>query len=182
MDEIHPFSMSDAPKSLAGSKAIVVSPFGHRMVPIVSYGQAAQWITSQKAYPVTDRTEVEWVRLERASDRVIGVVVEEEEMMDEIGPGDHVFLDPALDPKPGDYVLAHLEYEKKEVLRKYRPRNRDRADVLIVELVPLNEDYPTHVIDSKNRGRILGVMVEYRKYRRRNTVSQSVRGAKERGK
>lgn len=174
MDEMHLFSEGLSQQLSSASKAIVVSPFGHKMVAVVSYELAAEWISSRRSYPITDRTQVEWVRLEQASDRAIGVVVEEEDMMDIIGPGDHVFLDPELEPQPGDYVLAELDDEKKVVFRKYRPRQRDRAGVLVVELAPLNEDYPTYVIDSKHSGRVLGVMVEHRKYRRRNVAKPSV--------
>ncbi|MGH8645611.1 MAG: S24 family peptidase [Gammaproteobacteria bacterium] len=175
MDEVHLFSEGFSQKlSSTQDKAIVVSPFGHKMVAVISYELAAEWIGSRRPYPITDRTQVEWVRLERASDRAIGVVVEDEAMMDAIGPGDHVFLDPELEPQPGDYVLATLDDEKKVVFRKYRPRQRDREGVLVVELAPINEDYPTYVIDSKHTGRILGVMVEHRKYRRRNVVRSSV--------
>ena len=99
MDEIHLFSEGFSQKlSSAKGKAIVVSPFGHKMVAVVSYELAAEWISSRRPYPITDRTQVEWVRLEQASDRAIGIVVEEEDMMDTIGPGDHVFLDPELEP------------------------------------------------------------------------------------
>lgn len=175
MDEVHLFSEGFSQKlSSTKGKAIVVSPFGHKMAPVVSYELAAEWISSRRPYPITDRTQVEWVRLEHASDRAIGVVVEEEDMMDAIGPGDHVFLDPELEPQPGDYVLAKLDDEEKVVFRKYRPRQRDSGGVLIVELAPLNEDHPIYVIDSKRSGRILGVMVEHRKYRRRNVVKPSI--------
>jgi SOS-response transcriptional repressor LexA len=175
MDEVHLFSEGFSQKlSSTKGKAIVVSPFGHKMAPVVSYELAAEWISSRYPYPITDKTQVEWVRLEHASDRTIGVVVEEEDMMDAIGPGDHVFLAPELEPQPGDYVLAKLDDEEKVVFRKYRPRQRDRGGVLIVELAPLNEDHPTYVIDSKRSGRILGVMVEHRKYRRRNVVRPSI--------
>lgn len=175
MDEIHLFSEGFSQKlSATKGKAIVVSPFGHTMAAVVSYEMAAEWIGSRRPYPITDRTQVEWVRLERASNRVIGVVVEEEDMMDAIGPGDHVFLDPEVDPQPGDLVFARLDSEKKVVLRKFRPRQRDGAGVLVVELAPLNEDYPIYVIDAKHTGRILAVMVEHRKYRRRTVASSSV--------
>ncbi|MGH8654549.1 MAG: LexA family protein [Gammaproteobacteria bacterium] len=181
MDEVHLFSEGFSQKlSSTKGKAIVVSPFGHKMVAVISYERAAEWIGSRRPYPITDRIQVEWVRLERASNRAIGVVVEDEDMMDAIGPGDHVFLDPELEPQPGDYVLAKLDGEKKVVFRKYRPRQRDREGVLVVELAPLNEDYPTYAIDSKHSGRILGVMVEHRKYRRRNVVRPSVPGPKTR--
>jgi len=76
------------------------------MVPVVTYAEAAEWIVAKRPYPVTERTEVDWVRMKRGGERVIGVIVEGEDMMDEVWPGDVVFLDPELEPQPGDYVLA----------------------------------------------------------------------------
>ena len=41
----------------------------------------------------------------------------------------------------------------------------------MVELAPLNEDYPATVIDSKSPGLIIGTMVEHRKFRRTARLS-----------
>ncbi len=182
MDEVHLFSTARAQDlgPLRG-KAVVVSPFGHRMVPVVTYDEAAEWIIAKRAYPVTERTEVDWIRMKRGGERVIGVIVEREDMMDEVWPGDVVFVDPELEPQPGDYVLAKLAGEKAPVFRKYRPRKRDSAGVRVIELTPLNEDHPELVIDGKHKGRILGVMVEHRKYRRRSAVGLTSPESKKKG-
>jgi SOS-response transcriptional repressor LexA len=171
MDELHLFAALTSGDP--GALGKVVSPFGHRMVPVVSPELAAQWLAAAAPYPLTERTQVDWIRMEHAGERTLGMIIERQDMHDEIWPGDVVFLDPDVSPQPGDYVLAQVEEADEEhaaVFRKYRPRRRDSAGVLIVELAPLNDDYPTYVIDSAHPGRILGVMVEHRKYRRRGAV------------
>jgi len=173
MDEVHLFAALAGEDPAVLGKAVVVSPFGHRMVPVVSAELAAQWLSASAPYPLAERTPVDWIRREHAGERTLGMVIEREDMRGEIWPGDVVFLDPEVSPQPGDYVLAQVKEaaaEQTAVLRRYRPRRRDSAGRLIVELAPLNDDYPTYVIDSKHPGRILGVMVEHRKYRRRETL------------
>jgi SOS-response transcriptional repressor LexA len=173
MDELHLFAALAGGDPGALGRAVVVSPFGHRMVPVVPSELAAQWLAATAPYPLTERTQVDWIRMEQAGERTLGMVIEREDMRDDIWPGDVVFLDPDVSPQPGDYVLAQVEDINEEhaaVFRKYRPRRRDSAGVLIVELAPLNDDYPTYVIDAEHSGRILGVMVEHRKYRRRGAA------------
>jgi SOS-response transcriptional repressor LexA len=173
MDEHHLFAALAGGDPGALGKAVVVSPFGHRMVPVVSAELAAQWLSASTPYPLSERTPVDWIRMEHAGERTLGMIIEREDMRDEIWSGDVVFLDPDASPQPGDYVLAQVEDVNEKhvaVLRKYRPRRRDSAGQLIVELAPLNDDYPTYMIDAEHPGRILGVMVEHRKYRRRGAV------------
>jgi len=135
-----------------GTKAVVLTPFGDKMVPIVDYVQAWQWTASPKPYPLTDRTEVIWTRMSKLSERAFALVVEGESMADEFYPGDTVIVDPAI-------------------FRKYRPRGVDKAGKPIIELAPLNDDYPTTIINSGNAGSIIGTMVEHRKYRRTERLS-----------
>ncbi len=39
-------------------------------------------------------------------------------------------------------------------------------DQPVIELVPLNEDWPTLTISTDNPGHIIGTLVEHRRYRR----------------
>ena len=82
-----------------------------------------------------------------------------------------MILDPELPPQPGDFVVAKLDKEDKATFRKYRPRGFDDKGKPVIELAPLNEDYPMLVIDQRNRGRVVATMVEHRKYRRRNRLT-----------
>ncbi len=81
--------------------------------------------------------------------------------------GDKVIIDPEIQPRPGDYVVAKLANENEATFKKYRPRGSDKDGRPTIELVPLNPDWPTLVVDSDHPGRIIGTMVEHRRYRQR---------------
>ncbi|MGH8611539.1 MAG: helix-turn-helix domain-containing protein [Gammaproteobacteria bacterium] len=150
---------------------VVVSAYGDQIVPVCDYQQAAEWTASDKPYPITARTENVWTNIENLTDRAFGLVIEGESMLDEFYPGDIVILDPELPPQPGDFVVAKLDKEEKVTLRKYRPRGFDDKGKPVIELAPLNDDYPMLVIDQRNKGRVIATMVEHRKYRRRNRLT-----------
>lgn len=82
--------------------------------------------------------------------------ITDESMSPKFVPGDRVVIDPHMNPVPGDYVAA--TYTGQLIFRKFRSRNGEAF-----ELAPLNDDWP--VIGHKN-ARILGVMAEYRSYRK----------------
>jgi hypothetical protein len=79
--------------------------------------------------------------------------------------GGEVLFDPDKTPRPGDFVAAHVEGESAAVFRKYRERHA-RIDGKAFDLVPLNSDYPTYIIEPNGLGaRIIGVLVRHiRKY------------------
>ena len=168
MDAPHRFNeeMQEAP----GKGTLVMFP-GNKIVPILDYTQAWQWTLSAKPYPLTERTEVIWTSLDQLSDRTFGLVIEGESMVEDFFPGEIVILDPVLQPKPGDYVVAKLDKDDKVVFRKYRLRGPSDTGQPAIELAPLNENYPTAVIDSHNPGRVIGTMVEHRKFRRTDRLS-----------
>ncbi len=86
-------------------------------------------------------------------------------MLPEFKPGDRVIIDPSTSPQPGDYVVAK-NGEEEATFKKYRPRGVNERGDVVFELVPLNEDYPSMRSDVTPI-RIVGTMVEHRKYRRR---------------
>jgi SOS-response transcriptional repressor LexA len=173
MDEPHRFD-ENAHQGLGRAEThpgVLLRLPGHRMVPILGYRQAGEWTASAAPYPITERTEVIWTSLTPLSDRTFGLVIEGESMAEDFYPGDIVIVDPEIAPRPGDYVVAKLEKEDQVLFRKYRLRGIDDSGNPVIELAPLNEDYPTTVIDSRSPGRLVGTMVEHRKYRRTDRLS-----------
>lgn len=77
--------------------------------------------------------------------------------------GDQAVISMSTDPEPGDHVIAKLKNQKEAIFRVYKPRSDGSID-----LEPLNDDWPTVKIDTKNPGEIVGVMVERRHPRRRD--------------
>lgn len=150
---------------------VIVSAYGDQIVPVCDYVQAAEWTASDEPYPITDRTENVWTNIENLSDRSFGLVIEGESMLEEFYPADIVILDPELPPQPGDFVVAKLDKDHNVTFRKYRPRGLDGKGKPVIELAPLNDDYPTLVMDQRNPGRVIATLVEHRKYRRRNRLT-----------
>jgi transcriptional regulator with XRE-family HTH domain len=69
-------------------------------------------------------------------------------------------IDPEIEPQPGDMVLARID--GAPVFGKYT-----RARGGIVEIHALNEDWEPRRVDGDNADRIIGVMTEHAKPRRR---------------
>lgn len=80
--------------------------------------------------------------------------------------GDLVIIDPSVPPVPGDFVMATQgEMGEAATFKRYRV-----ADMIglepVIDLVPDNPDYPTLRIGPNQPGRIVGTMVEHRRFRR----------------
>lgn len=98
------------------------------------------------------------------SDSAFALDIRGNSMEPEFKDGDRVIIDPEIAPQPGDFVAAK-NGEQEATFKKYRPRGMDAHGNIIFELVPLNDDYPTLRSDVQPI-RIVGTMVEHRKYRR----------------
>ena len=74
--------------------------------------------------------------------------------------GDRITIDRAAPVKRGDYVVAKRDHDEQPVFRRHEPRGHDKYGREIIDLVPLNPDYPTLRIDGTNPGRILGRVIK----------------------
>lgn len=83
--------------------------------------------------------------------------------------GSTVIIEPRIAPQPGSFVLAMLDGQEYQMFRKFRLAGFDQLKP-IIELVPVNQDWPTIRMDAANPGKILGVMVEYRQRARQITA------------
>jgi SOS-response transcriptional repressor LexA len=84
-------------------------------------------------------------------------------MRPEFREGDVVVIDPAIVPRPGDFVVGSSQHGA--TFRKYRPRGPNANGEEVFELAPLNEDYPSMRSDI-TAITLVGTMVEHRRYRR----------------
>lgn len=151
---------SDGGPAASGSPA----PRG-RNVPVIDSVAAGAWDSVADPYPPGRGMEV------LVTERKIGaasfaLVVRGTSMEPEFRDGDKIIVDPDVAPLPGDYVVAKLERDDDATFKKYRPRGADAGGHPVIDLVPLNEDWPVLRIDAANPGRIVGTMVEHRRYRR----------------
>ncbi|HHQ4611498.1 TPA: LexA family protein [Aeromonas veronii] len=143
-----------------------VIPQGNR-VPILSYVQAGNWREMCEQATTFDGN-VEYVS---AGGEIgpygFGLWLRGDSMLPQFKEGDLIIVDPDESPQPGDYVVAK-NGSNEATFKKYRPRGIDENGQEVFELVPLNDDYPTMHSDRQHI-QIIGVMVEHRSYRKRQT-------------
>ena len=149
------------PASVPGAQ-----PPGVVRVPVISYIQAGAPREVVDAYAEGGGFASLGVVPElanRLGPHAFALQVEGESMLPDFRPGDYVVVDPNAVVRPGDAVIAKLDREEAATLKKYRSRGVDANGVPVFELVPLNDDYPTVVVDASNPGHLIGRVVEHRR-------------------
>lgn len=137
---------------------------GDRRIPLISHVQAGNWSEATDPHAMGDGFDFLLTDHE-LSESAFALEIKGDSMLPEFKPGDRVIIDPAVHPQPGDFVVAK-NGEEEATFKKYRPRGVNEFGGEVFELVPLNEDYATMRSDVQPI-RIVGTMVEHRKYRRR---------------
>ena len=142
---------------------VAPAKLGARRVPVISAIQAGMWTEIVDSFQPGDAGD--WLLTDiDLSDSAFALDIRGNSMEPEFKDGDRVIIDPEIAPQPGDFVAAK-NGEQEATFKKYRPRGMDAQGNMIFELVPLNDDYPTLRSDVQPI-RIVGTMVEHRKYRR----------------
>lgn len=145
-----PAELLDDPKAVRPATDTV------RTVPLLNTIQAGRW------HPVTDggsRSE-DYPQIplpQRAGPRSFALTVSGPSMEPDFRARDVIIVDPDLQPQPGDFVVATIEDENEATFKRLRIKGADSKGRPIIELVPLNLDWP--VLSLKN-GRIVGVAVD----------------------
>jgi SOS-response transcriptional repressor LexA len=135
-----------------------------RKVPVISYVQAGMMTEVMDPFALGEGFELITTDLD-LSPGAFALVIKGESMLPEFREGDKIVIDPAVQPLPGDMVIAK-NTEEEATFKKYRPRGYNERGEMVFELIPLNEDYPVMRSDIEHL-RVIGVMVEHRKYRKR---------------
>ncbi|MCU4709977.1 LexA family protein [Acinetobacter pittii] len=93
---------------------------------------------------------------------VFALKVEGNSMAPEFMPGDEIVVDAALEPKPGSLVIAQEVQHgiARTTFKKYRVIGINEFGVDIIELVPLNPDFPTYN-STQIEISIIGVVVRH---------------------
>lgn len=136
-------------------------------IPIISYVVAGDFTDISDAYATGDGLDFVSTGLQ-IGPNTFALIVEGESMLPEFRPGDRIIVDPAVPPRPGDFVVARLEKEDRATFKKFRPRGADHNGIDVIDLVPLNEDWPTLRVDAINPGRVIGTLIEHHRRFRRN--------------
>ncbi len=161
-----PESSADQPIPGYHNVEPAVIPQGTR-VPVLSYVQAGHWHEMCEQATAFDGN-VEYVTAGvDVGPCGFGLWLRGNSMLPLFKEGDLIIVDPDEAPQPGDYVVAK-NGSNEATFKKYRPRGIDENGQEVFELVPLNDDYPTMHSDRQHI-QIIGVMVEHRSYRKRQT-------------
>lgn len=140
-----------------------------RRVPLIRFDQLYNWLKHEDPLAHLDAACVfKHTDLDNLSMNSFSLEINNKANFPEFTPGDHVFIDPSIPPSPGDFVAVHNEIKEEALFLKYRPRGLNEKGQDVFELVPLNEDYPSLRSDLCPL-QIIGVMVEHRRYRKKNT-------------
>jgi len=139
------------------------APPGSRRIPRLSYVQAGSWTVASHYGPDDDLDD--WILSElKLSQGAFALRICGDSMMPDYREGDTVIIDPSVPPKPGDFVVAKSGGEEATFM-KYRPRGLFAEGVEVIELAPVNDDYPSMRSDI-TPFTIIGTMVEHRRYRK----------------
>lgn len=135
-------------------------------VPLIDYVQAGKW-TEIGDLDLGGESLAKLYTSLPVSAGAFGLYVLGRSMEAEFHDGDVVIIDPAVTPHPGDYVVAKRKEDEEATFKRYRPRGKDvKRGEQIIELAPLNQDFPTLRIEPGSPGKIVGVVVEHRRYLR----------------
>lgn len=143
---------------------VAPAALGTRRIPVISYVQAGKMTEAVDAYMVGDAHD--WLLTDLdLSQHAFALKIKGDSMLPDFREGDTVIIDPHVQPLPGDFVVAK-NGENEATFKKYRPRGHNNLGEAIFELTPLNEDYPSLRSDI-TPVKIIGTMVEHRRYRRK---------------
>lgn len=137
-----------------------------RLVPVVSIVQAGRWHPTVDPFSISSWDEYLQPDVD-VSENSFALRIAGTSMEPRFQTGDRVIIDPRIiEPVPGDFIVAKLEDDDEATFKRYRPRGRATNGEPIIDLVPENADWPTLTMSPEKPGRIVGTMVEHRKYRR----------------
>lgn len=130
---------------------------GQRKIPVISYVHAGYPNSSQAlADEYIDATGTD-------SHLTYALRVKGDSMLPVFQEGDLIVVDPSTQPKPGDYVVARFPDAEESTFKKLRYTGIDKFGNPIMELIPLNPDYPTFN-SSITPFEVCGKVIEHRSY------------------
>lgn len=148
----------------SGQTNVAAAPIGARQIPLIDSVQAGMWTEIADAYAMGDGSDFLLTDLDLSA-HAFALEIRGDSMLPDFRPGDRVIIDPEIAPCPGDFVVAK-NGGNEATFKKYRPRGLNASGIPIVELVPLNDDYPS-LHSETSPFQIIGTMVEHRRYRRK---------------
>ena len=153
----------------AKSQPVIQEPNGNvtfinvplRQIPLLDYVQAG--LFHEVGYDGLNPLGTSWTTYEGARPEcVFSLKVEGLSMAPEFIPGDELVVDGSLEAKPGSLVIAQeIQHGlARTTFKKYRVIGVNEFGVDVIELVPLNPDFPT-LNSTQVEISIIGVVVAH---------------------
>jgi SOS-response transcriptional repressor LexA len=144
---------------------VVAAPVGTRQIPVLDYNHLGTNRTAALVEPQHGQPEMKQFVLAdlSLSTTAFAMYIQGDSMEPAFTEGDLIVVDPEIQPKPGDCVVA-FPHGKNVTFAQYRSMGPDENNREMFELVPLNPFYAP-VRSDRQPITIHGVMVEHRKYR-----------------
>lgn len=156
----------DGSGAMTSKGASTIAEVRHTVrVPVIDRIQAGDWTEVGDPFALGSTDEFLQTDLQ-VSSSTFALVIEGRTMEPEFQPGDKVIIDPGVKPWPGDFVVAKRDNDQEATFKRYRFRIQDEHGRGVIELTQLRPNSPTLIIDRNSPGRIVGTMVEHRRYRR----------------
>lgn len=134
-------------------------------VPVIDYVQAGNWREVVDAYqPGHGFDEIGVDR--RIGQSAFALQIVGDSMEPDFREGDRIIVDPAVRPRPGDFVVAKVRPAEEATFKRYTTPKQTKRGRLVVELVPLNPAYPVLTMSGPD-DEIVGTVVEHHRYFRR---------------
>lgn len=134
-----------------------------RKIPVLDFVQAGLWrdVAYDGMHP-KDETFTTYEGIDPHA--IFSLEIDGMSMAPDFMPGDEVVVDAALEPKPGALVIAQEMQHGTAMttFKKYRVIGVSEHGVDIIELVPLNPDFPTYNSTQVDIS-IIGVVVQHHK-------------------
>jgi len=152
---------SDKPENTQFESNVSLLDTPLQAIPLLDYVQAG--LFHEVGYDGINPLGTSWTTYKSARPEcVFSLKVEGASMSPEFQPGDEIVVDGSLEAKPGSLVIAQeiKHGEARTTFKKYRVIGINEFGVDIIELVPLNPDFPTlnsNQIDIS----IIGVVVAH---------------------
>ena len=130
-------------------------------VPVLEWDEIEAWAGGE--LDMAADTNRPWLQADtETSTDTIALRIKDDSMSPEFRVNDEILIDPEWSPLADDCVLVRIEKTGQKLFRHYVPRRAGAYD-----LVADNPEWPTVTVNATNPARLLGVLCEHRRKRRR---------------
>lgn len=130
-------------------------------VPVLEWDELEDWAGGE--LDMTADVNRQYLQADNdVGENTIALKIKDESMAPEFRVNDTILIDPDDNPQEGDCVLVRIDKTGQKLFRHYIPRPGGAYD-----LQADNPEWPTITVNSSNPARLLGVLYEHRRKRRR---------------